>query len=93
MDKSSLKKRVYNTGLVLLCALSLGASLHTIKEQTEIKRANNQNIKIMKDQFVKLNKSLESTNKALETTQKSIQAQDTVVQKQIDELKKYQLVK
>ena len=42
----------------------------------------------MKDDFVKLNKSLESTNKALETTQKSIQAHDAVVQKQIDELKK-----
>ena len=81
MDKSTLKKRVYNTGLVLLCALSLGASLHTIKEQTEIKKANNHN-------FVKLNKSLENTNKALETTQQSIQAHDAVVQKQIDELKK-----
>ena len=80
MDKSSLKKRVYNTGLVLLCALSLGASLHTVKEQTEIKKANNQ--------FVKLNKSLKNTNKALETTQKSIQAKDAVVQQQIDELKK-----
>ena len=88
MDRSSLKKRVYNTGLVLLCALSLGASLHTIKEQTEIKKANNHNIKIMKDDFVKLNKSLENTNKALETTQKSIQAHDAAVQKQIDELKK-----
>ena len=88
MDRSSLKKRVYNTGLVLLCALSLGASLHTIKEQTEIKKANSHNIKIMKDDFVKLNKSLENTNKALETTQKSTQAQDVVVQKQIDELKK-----
>ena len=88
MDKSTLKKRVYNTGLTLLCVLSLGASLHTIKEQTEIKRANKHNIKIMKDDFVKLNKSLENTNKALETTQKSIQAHDAVVQKQIDELKK-----
>ena len=88
MDKSSLKKRVYNTGLTVLCILSLGASLHTIKEQTEIKKVNNHNIKVMKDGFVKLNKSLESTNKALETTQKSIQAHDAVVQKQIDDLKK-----
>lgn len=88
MDKSTLKKRVYNTGLAVLCVLSLGASLHTIKEQTEIKKVNNHNIKVMKDDFVKLNKSLESTNKALETTQKSMQAHDTVVQKQIDELKK-----
>ena len=88
MNKSTLKKRIYNTGLALLCVLSLGASLHTVKEQTEIKKANNHSIKIMKDDFVKLNKSLESTNKALETTQKSIQAHDAVVQKQIDELKK-----
>ena len=88
MNKSTLKKRVYNTGLALLCVLSLGGSLYTIKEQTEIKKANNHNIKIMKDDFVKLNKSLESTNRALETTQKSIQAHDAVVQKQIDELKK-----
>lgn len=88
MDKTNLKKRVYNTGLAVLCALSLGASLHTIKEQTEIKKVNNHNIKIMKDDFVKLNRSLESTNRALETTQKSIQAHDVVVQQQIDELKK-----
>ena len=88
MGKSTLKKRVYNTGLAVLCALSLGASLHTIKEQTEIKKVNNHNIKVMKADFVKLNKSLESTNKALETTQKSMQEHDVVVQKQIDELKK-----
>ena len=88
MDKTNLKKRVYNTGLTVLCALSLGASLHTIKEQTEIKKANNHNVKVMNDDFVKLNKSLENTNKALETTQKSIQAHDVVVQQQIDELKK-----
>ena len=88
MDKSTLKKRIYNTGLTVLCILSLGASLHTIKEQTEIKKANNHNVKVMKDDFVKLNKSLENTNKALETTQKSIQAHDVVVQQQIDELKK-----
>ena len=52
MNKSTLKKRIYNTGLALLCVLSLGASLHTVKEQTEIKKANNHNIKIMKNEFV-----------------------------------------